>query len=490
MATLRLRDPSIPAPPEGKYPAKTHARKVAEWISAHSAEQNGTNGASNGTSNGAGKPHGVIYLEGQKTRMIEDDDQAEGFRQRRYFYYLSGCNVPDSSLVYDIDRDHLTLFIPPIDSEEVIWSGLPEVPKEAMQKYDIDACLTTDELNSYLSSSEISKSTIYTIPEQVSPSTSFTAFHSTNSTILKRAIDYSRVTKTPFEIALIRHANAISSAAHQNVMRAVAQIKNEEEIMGAFVGTCISNGGHKQAYSCICAAGTSAATLHYVHNDLTVSKKLNLLIDAGCEYNCYCADVTRSYPLNGTFTKESREIYDLVDRMQDACMEMLRAGVKWEDVHTKAHTTAIDGLLKLGILKGDPNSEEDKKRLLDSRVSTVFLPHGLGHYLGMDTHDTGGDADYSDPDPMFRYLRIRGKVPANAVVTNEPGIYFCRFIIEPALKNEKLGPLIDKDVLDRYWDVGGVRIEDDIWIKEDGYENLTTVSKDTKEIERFIRGEK
>lgn len=297
------------------------------------------------------------------------------------------------------------------------------------------------------------------------------------------------MTKDAFEIALIRHANAISSHAHRNVMRSVRQAKNEEELMGAFIGTCMANGGREQAYGCICASGTSAATLHYVHNDLPLSKKLNLLIDAGCEYGNYCADITRTYPLNGTFTAESRAIHDLVGRMQAACFGLLRAGVAWEDAHTRAHEVAIDGLLRLGILRGSADDDaEHKRRLLESRVSTVFLPHGLGHYLGMDTHDTGGDADYADPDPMFRYLRIRGRVPENAVVTNEPGIYFCRFIVEPALKDPKLGPLIDEEVLERYWDVGGVRIEDDVWIKKDGYENLTTAPQRWEEVEALIKG--
>ncbi|PSK33947.1 hypothetical protein B9Z65_8273 [Elsinoe australis] len=482
MASVHLKDPSLPAPPQGKYPAKAHARKVAEWI-ADQSPSNGTNGSGNG--DGHGKASGVIYLEGQKTRMVEDDDQTVLFTQRRHFYYLSGCNLPDSYLAYDIDRDHLTLFIPPVDADDVIWSGLPEMPKDALNKYEIDACQTTHGVNSYLAC-VTSTSTVYTIPEQVSKDTSFSAFKNTNSTLLKKAIDYSRVVKDSFEIALIRHANLISSSAHRNVMRIVKQAQNEEEIMGAFIGTCISNGGREQAYSCICASGTSAATLHYVHNDLPLSKKLNLLIDAGCEYSCYCADITRTYPLNGTFTKESREIYDLVDRMQNECMDMLQGGVQWEDVHTKAHTVAIDGLLRLGILKGDPSNEADKKELFDSRVSTCFLPHGLGHYLGMNTHDSGGDADYSDPDPMFRYLRIRGKVPTGAVVTNEPGVYFCRFIIEPALKNPKLSKYINADVLEKYWDVGGVRIEDDIWIKEDGWENLTTAPRGWEDIEAHI----
>lgn len=381
-----------------------------------------------------------------------------------------------------MQEDHLTLFIPPIDAEDVIWSGLPLQPKEAMEKYDIDACHTTDNVNSYLTSPKTPHTTVYAIPNQVSDHVTFLSFDHTNMDVLKTAIETCRVVKDSFEIGLIRHANAISSHAHTEVMKMVKEARNERELMGTFVGACISNGGREQAYGCICASGTSAATLHYVHNDLSLSNKYNLLIDAGCEYECYCSDITRTYPLRGSFTKESRQIYGIVDDMQSQCMKMLKAGVLWEDVHARAHEVAIDGLRRLGILTGN------KKEIFDSRVSTVFFPHGLGHYLGMDTHDCGGNADYEDPDPMFRYLRVRGKLPAGAVVTNEPGVYFCRFIVEPALKDEKFARFIDKDVLEKYWDVGGVRIEDDIWIKEDGHENLTTAPRTWEEVEALING--
>lgn len=356
-------------------------------------------------------------------------------------------------------------------------------PKEAMEKFDIDACQTTPEVNAYLSSQHTSHGTIYAIPHQITDEVTFLSFTTTNLDVLKSAIETCRVVKDDYEIALIRHANLISSHAHTEVMRMAREARNERELMGTFVGACISNGGREQAYGCICASGTSAATLHYVHNEMPLSKQLNLLIDAGCEYECYCSDITRTYPLRGVFSKESREIYDIVDAMQTQCMGMIKAGVTWEDVHSRAHEVAIDGLRRLGILTG-----EDKKEIFDSRVSTVFFPHGLGHYLGMDTHDCGGNANYEDPDPMFKYLRVRGKLPANAVVTNEPGIYFCRFIIEPALKDEKLAKFIDKDVLDKYWDVGGVRIEDDIWVKEDGCENLTTAPRTWEDIEALING--
>ena len=176
-------------------------------------------------------------------------------------------------------------------------------------------------------------------------------------------------------------------------------------------------------------------------------------MDAGAEWECYCADVTRTIPLLGQFDRDSESIYVIVQSMQDACFKMLKAGMRWDDVHIRAHEVAIEGLLALGLLKGN------KEDIMKARTSVAFFPHGLGHYLGMDTHDCGGNANYEDPDPMFRYLRVRGSVPEGAVITVEPGIYFCRFIIEPYLEDDKHNAFIDQDVLAKYWDVGGVRIE-------------------------------
>lgn len=286
--------------------------------------------------------------------------------------------------------------------------------------------------------------------------------------------------KDDYEVALVRHANRVSDVAHEAVIRAAKHAPNEQNLYGLFLQKCIAQGCHEQAYHSIVAAGCNCATLHYVRNDLALNKKLNLLIDAGAEYDCYAADVTRTFPLSGKFTKESREIYELVQEMQRQAMEMCRPGLRWEDAHERAHEIAIDGLLKLGILRGS------KEELWKNRLSVAFFPHGLGHYLGMDTHDVGGNANYADGDPMFKYLRIRGHVPEGAIVTVEPGVYFCRFIIEPYLKDEKTKDFIDEKVLDKYWDVGGVRLEDDVLITKDGWENLTGIGKGVEEVEKMM----
>ena len=125
---------------------------------------------------------------------------------------------------------------------------------------------------------------------------------------------------------------------------------------------------------------------------------------------------TRTFPLSGKFSKEGREIYDIVFKMQQDCMSQIKEGACWDDIHLLAHKIAIDGLLDLGVLEGD------KDEILEAQTSAAFFPHGLGHYLGMDTHDTGGNPDYEDKNKLFRYLRKRGTLPAGSVITVEPGV--------------------------------------------------------------------
>ncbi|KAH7064090.1 putative Xaa-Pro aminopeptidase [Paraphoma chrysanthemicola] len=450
---------------QGKYPAKEHARKVAKWIIDKGGDKKGT-----------------IYLEAQKQKLQEDNDSEAPFRQRRYFFYLSGCELPDSYLTYEIATDKLTLFIPGVEPDEVIWSGLPMSPKEAKAKYDIDECKTTKEVNPHLASeNESARSTIYAIQEQVSDDITFLSYSEKEFSLLKPAIEYCRVTKSDYEIALIRKANVISTTAHVNVMKAAAKAKNECELEAVFLKSCVERNAKNQAYHSIVAAGENGATLHYVSNADTIKSQNLLLLDAGCEVDCYASDITRTFPIKGDFTTESLAIYNIVLDMQKQCIDALKAGVLWDSIHELAHKIAIKGLLDLGILKGDAES------IFKARTSVAFFPHGLGHYLGMDTHDTGGNANYADKDSMFRYLRVRGTLPARSVITVEPGIYFCRFIIEPYLKDAEQSKFIDEKVLEKYWSVGGVRIEDNILIIEGGVENLTPTPKEVDEIVKLVK---
>ncbi|KAL8829282.1 MAG: hypothetical protein Q9170_006244 [Blastenia crenularia] len=454
----------------GKYPARAHCAKVASYLkSKHSISSSS-----------------VIYLEGQKTVLKEDNDEPQPFRQRRSFFYLSGCALPDCHLIYDISTSSLTLFIPPLDPDSVIWSGLPLLPEDALKKYDIDNCLTTIDLPEHIAklNEKDPKPKVYLkTGTTLSDLTIKFASSPSDYQILHPALDECRVTKDPYEMALLRHANTVSAEAHTAVLRAIPAARNEQDLEAAFIASCISSGAKHQAYHGIFGSGENAATLHYQQNDQPLANRKNILVDAGAEWESYCSDVTRTMPLNGKFDEESRHIYEIVERMQEAAFKLLKAGVRWEDLHVRAHEVAVEGLLAIGILRNGT-----AKKLMEERVSVAFFPHGLGHYLGMDTHDTGGNPDLSDKDPMFRYLRIRGEIPEGGVVTVEPGVYFCRFIVEPYLKDERTKRFIDEAVLDKYWGVGGVRIEDDVLVTKDGYENLTTAPKGIEDMEKIING--
>ncbi len=211
-------------------------------------------------------------------------------RQRRYFYYLTGCPLPDSYLTYDIETEQSTLFIPPIDPESVIWAGLPVSEDEALAKYDVDFVRTTDQVVPYLAHPRADPS-VWTIADQVSDNITFLEFENKDFGLLKEAIEECRAVKDEYEIALTRKANAISTIAHTAVLKAVKGAKNERELEGLFLQKCVSNGCREQAYHGIFASGTAAATLHYVKNWEPLKGKLNLLLDAGGEYQCYASDI-------------------------------------------------------------------------------------------------------------------------------------------------------------------------------------------------------
>lgn len=299
--------------------------------------------------------------------------------------------------------------------------------------YDVDCVLPTTEVNASLASAASAhggKAVAFAIADQISETIKFQGFTETNLSVLKEAIENTRVVKDGYEVALLRKANDITAKAHISAIQASRTAANEREVEAAFISTCISNGCREQSYHPVVASGESGGTLHYVRNDQdlfypgTKERKENILIDAGGEYQTYCADITRVIPLSGKFSKEARQIYELVLQMQTECIAVLKEGVMWDEVHALAHRIAIRGLLALGVLRG---SEDE---LFEKRVSAAFFPHGLGHYLGMDTHDTGGNPNYEDKDTMFKYLRVRGHLPAGSVITVEPGVseYASRFL--------------------------------------------------------------
>ncbi|KAF2018406.1 hypothetical protein BU24DRAFT_408318 [Aaosphaeria arxii CBS 175.79] len=451
---------------KGKYTAKKHVQNVVNLIRDSEPDV-----------------RGLIYIEGSKTRFLEESDLEETFRQRRNFYYLTGCNLKNCSFIFDIQSCQSTLLIPAADPEEIIWSGVPLSIQEALDRYDVDHVLYTSETETLLEHliAKYPESTLYTLPSPAFKLGSKDSFRQDDSLLLKNAIEAARVIKDEYEVAMIRKANYISSMAHLEVMKRVRTLSSELEIEAGFVANCTVKGSRTPAYPSVVGSGRAGAILHYEDNNASLEGKLNVLHDAGTEWECYASDITRTFPISGKFSPESKAIYELVLKMQKDCMAMIKPGANWDDIHIQAHKIAIDGLLEFGIMKGD------REEIFASQTSLAFFPHGLGHYLGLDVHDVGGKSNDRDENGMMRYLRKRGPLPTGSVVTVEPGIYFCKEIILPHLESEKHQRFIDEDVLNRYWEVGGVRIEDNVLVTDDGYENLTMVMKEVSEIEALVR---
>lgn len=187
-----------------KYPAKRHAELVAKELKLTS---------------------GLLYLESQKSKLLEDNDTEAPFRQRRYFFYLSGCNLPDCYLTYNIADKVLTLYIPGINNEDVMWSGLPLSVEQAMDKYDVDQVKYTEQLETDIKTVE---GEVIGIENQVEDKIMVLSVQDGKE--LKDAIEECRAYKDEYEIALIRHANEISTEAHESVMKAVKRVKNEREL--------------------------------------------------------------------------------------------------------------------------------------------------------------------------------------------------------------------------------------------------------------------
>ena len=342
--------------------------------------------------------------------------------------------------------------------------------------------------------------------KQSNPSSTFYILHENHRPInkefpkvdwkhLQRAIDRCRVIKDSYEINCIRQANEISARAHHSVLANITRFKSEAQIQGLFEDTCIVQEA-KQAYNIIAGSGENAGTLHYIKNNEPLDGRQFVCLDAGAEYRCYASDVTRTFPISsGEWPgKEASNIYTIVEKMQEACISALRPGVKMIELHRMAHRLAIAGLLQIGLLHNGTAAE-----IYDAGTSVGFFPHGLGHHLGLEVHDVNGlpvmrynDEECSIVDSTAVHAPCRPDQPSlevGMVVTIEPGIYFSRYELNRAYLHSPIhSKYINKDVLERYWAVGGVRIEDNLLITEDGYENLTTAPKGKAALEIIRKG--
>jgi Xaa-Pro aminopeptidase len=264
-----------------------------------------------------------------------------------------------------------------------------------------------------------------------------------------------RLYKSRSELKVMRQAARISAKAHKKVMQACKPGLWEYQLEAEFVRECTHQGAKSQAYPPIVGGGANACTLHYIDNKDKVADKQMLLIDAGCEVDYYASDITRTYPVSGSFSKPQRELYELVLTAQQAAIAKVKPGNHWNDPHDTAVRSITRGLIKLGILKGS------LAKLIREEKYKAFFPHRTGHWIGMDVHDVG---DYK-VDGAWRLFE------PGMVLTIEPGLYI---------------PAGSKGVAKKWWNIG-IRIEDDVVVTKDGCDVLTKdIVKTVAEIEAIM----
>lgn len=401
-------------------------------------------------------------------------------------------------MTYDVSADHLKLWVPYSDPRQILWFGKSPSAASAKAQFDVDDARYTSQLPSYLSSRLNASTTLYVIHDQRPSSV---GAGDVNATALQPAMDRARVTKDSYEVALIRRANDISSQAHLRVAERFLKMTSERDMEALFLGVSDSLGATHMAYPVIAGGGPNGSTLHYGENNMPLRRGDNVVFDAGAEFRCYASDITRTLPVGGKFSVRGQAIMDIVSQMQNECINAVKPGVLFYDLHLHAAKVAAEGLKKLGVLRGS------REEIAAAGTVSAFFPHGLGHHVGLEVHDvpgslplsiqaaTGlefGKREFVGPETLaeMRYpskavsvktlalVKDRATLRPGMVVTVEPGVYFCREYLEGFFKEDSVhSKLIDWDVLEKYYPVGGARTEDCILVTDKGYDNLSVAPK-------------
>eukprot|EP00698_Gefionella_okellyi_P013120 TRINITY_DN3574_c0_g1_i1.p1 TRINITY_DN3574_c0_g1~~TRINITY_DN3574_c0_g1_i1.p1 ORF type:complete len:500 (-),score=106.99 TRINITY_DN3574_c0_g1_i1:15-1457(-) len=438
-----------------------------------------------------------ILLEGGNSKVTfkYDSDADNLFRQESYFNYLFGVREPDFYGAIEVATGKTTLFAPRLPEAYAVWMGKIQPASHFAERYGTEEARYTDELAAFFAERNVSL--IYVLEgmntdsERTTQAANFDGldkFRVDRST-LHPVLSAQRVIKTEEELKLLRWLNDVSSKAHIEVMKTTRAGMAEFQLESVFLHNCYFHGGCRfMSYTCIVCAGSNGATLHYGHagapNDHVLKETDMCLFDLGAEYHCYCSDITVSFPVSGKFTADQRAIYEAVLDANLRVQRAMKPGVCWIDMHDLALRTLAEHLLRIGLVHGGSVDE-----LMEADVPALFMPHGLGHFMGLDTHDVGGYGAGTLPRPTrpgFKSLRTTSVLAPNMVLTVEPGIYFIDAVLDKGLQDARQAKYLNNAVLQRFRGFGGVRIEDDCVVTATGCENMTKVPRTVDEIETLL----
>ena len=397
----------------------------------------------------------ILFSGDYKTRS---NDTEYPFRQNSNFYYLSGFVEDKSCLVFikTKKKTEVVLFVEKKDKTKELWTGKRLGKAEAKKRFLVDKVYEYHTLEKKLESYMIMKKNLYyDFNCEASKVSSVKKYSKGINTILNLNyhVENMRLLKSQSEIDVIKKALSITQKAHHKAMKNAKQLEYEYQLQADIEYIFKKNGAYSDAYTSIVACGNAANTLHYISNDKKLVSGELILIDAGCEYKYYASDITRTIPVSGKFSDAQKELYEMVLDVELKIIEMIRPNIKRTSLQKKSEELLCRGMINLGVLQGD------YKKLLKQKAHKKYYPHGIGHWMGLDVHD---ECPYKDANGKEILLQ------AGMVMTIEPGIYI----------DEN-----DTSVPKKYRGIG-IRIEDDILVTANGYENLSKeIAKSVKEIE-------
>lgn len=476
----------------------------------------------------------VVYLQGGRSETRFDSDHELIFRQESYFWWLVGVKEPDCglSICGDPTTTVTTLYVPRLPADYATIMGKIRSLSEWQELYQVDKVKYTDEIEDSLLQDleELSHGVTAAVIDEASPvangnqqcsnsppklllmrgpNSDSGKMYEPPSIANPRLAEYidtatlfpvlaeCRVIKSEAELSLLRHVTEITSFAHAYVMRNFKVGMMEYQAESLFRHYCYYNyGARLVGYTPICGCGPDAAILHYGHagepNSRQASPNDLCLFDMGAEYGGYGSDVTCSFPASGSFTAPQFIVHQAVYRAQVAVYNMMKPGVSWTDCHKAAEAEILRTLIAADLVILPPY--RTVAELVELRLGAVFQPHGLGHFLGIDTHDVGGylpGHDRRSALPGLDKLRTARVLQANMVLTVEPGCYFIDHLLDEAMASAELRPYLNVEKINNeYRGSGGVRLEDVVQVTDTGIINYTLCPRTVNEIESVMAGGK
>ncbi len=440
---------------------------------------------------------GLILLLGNEESPMNYPANTFHFRQDSTFLYFFGLDFPLLAGVIDVDEDRDIVFGDDVSLEDIIWMGYQPSLKERAMGAGVKEALPSNKLGEIIKQAVQKRKKVHFLPpyqpETKLKLTSLLDFDSekirdTASVELIKAVIEQRSIKIKEEIDEMERAHSAAYDMHTTAMRMAKPGVFEREIAGRIEGIALTAGGNI-AFPVILTVNGQILHNHFHGNIL---KEGHLLVnDSGAESELhYASDITRTIPVGGKFTQKQKEVYEIVLRTQESSIQSIRPDIKYRDIHLKAAKVIASGLKDLDLMKGDVDEAVKKG------AHALFFPHGLGHMIGLDVHDMENlGEDYVGYDEKTKrndqfgiaYLRLAKELQSGHVLTVEPGIYFIPALIDKWKAEKKHTEFINYTKLEDYRDFGGIRIEDNVLVLEDGHRILgKSIPKKVDDLEEII----